>query len=470
MELLAPSIVDIVTKSAADIARGNQTEGPDIEGIVAKAVASVREAKGGEALSAQEMQQVANSVSAEVFNPQPDTSALQAGLEIEQIKGLVEMTQTDPNILPQPYVQPTQFTDQYPQPLDPTEILDMCEEITVWKTLPEVVTDYNADQWREMTSVSFDSTGETNHGFFTKGACPDEQIHEGENTSITRKYMGVYESITYEDLRHSIAVARARGLGISRLSLDSGIETVIGVKEKAIKLNEVIVMNKWDLALVKGSIAQVANAFDGIEVQVTAANGARVNSNPTGSFDIEEFDNFLAAGCARPTHIFGHPKALRGIALSYLSLGATGGTQPVQMIQINQDRGGIVAGFTLAPTIQTFVGQLTLVPDFRFTAVTTGADIFSSTVYPLRVYHNGEPIVYKSTQTPLSYVDLPRGCTAFAFEVYVVTSLVIKHMCAQAKTYLHSLVAHQLGIIGSKRLKFRGSPEVGYPELNSRNG
>lgn len=377
MELLVPSIIDIVTKSASDIARGNLQQDPgnlDINDIVAKAVANVREAKGGEDLTESEISLVAKALSEEMK------------------KGdLVEKTQTDPNILPQPYVQPTQFTAQYPQPLDPTEILDMCEEITVWKTLPEIVTDYNSDQWREMTSLSFDSTGETNHGFFTKGSCPDEQIHEGENTSVTRRFLGVYESISYEDLRHSIAVSRTRGLGISRLSLDSGMETVIGVKEKAIKLNEVVALNKWDLALVKGSNAVVATAFDGIEIQVTNANGARVNSNPTGTYNEEEFDNFLAAGCARPTHIFGHPKALRAIALGYLSLGATGGTQPVQMIQINQDRSGIVAGFTLAPRIQTFVGELILVPDFRFTATTTGADIFSSTVYPLRVYHNGEP-------------------------------------------------------------------------------
>lgn len=392
MELLVPSIVDIVTKSATDIARGGvQTEGPDISEIVAKAVAGVREAKGGEGLTAQEMQEVAKSVAQTVYNPQPDQAQLQADLEMEQIKSLVEMTQTDPNILPQPYVQPAQFTEQYPQPLDPTEILDMCEEITVWKTLPEVVTDYNADTWREMDSLSFDATGETNHGFFTKGSCPDEVTHEGANTTVTRRYIGAYESITYEDLRHSIAVAKTRGLGISRLSLDSGMETVIGVKEKAIKLQEVVVLNKWDLALVKGNAAVVANAFNGIEIQVVAANGARVNSNPTGGFDIEEFDNFLAAGCARPTHIFGHPKALRAIAIGYLALGAVGGTQPVQMININQDRSGIVAGFTLAPQIQTFVGKLILVPDFRFTATTTGADIFSSTVYPLRVYHNGEP-------------------------------------------------------------------------------
>ena len=38
---------------------------------------------------------------------------------------------TDPVITPQPYVAPTDFAAQYPQPLDPTEILTLCEEIGV---------------------------------------------------------------------------------------------------------------------------------------------------------------------------------------------------------------------------------------------------------------------------------------------------------------------------------------------------
>lgn len=53
---------------------------------------------------------------------------------------------TDPLILPQPFVAPADFTAQYPNPLDPTEILTLCEEVSTWKALPEVVTDYQADQ------------------------------------------------------------------------------------------------------------------------------------------------------------------------------------------------------------------------------------------------------------------------------------------------------------------------------------
>ena len=64
---------------------------------------------------------------------------------------------------------------------------------------------------------------------------------------------------------------------------------------------------------MKGNRLTNARAFDGMETQVTQANGARINANTTGSFDIESFDNFLVAGCAKPTHVFGHPKALEKV-------------------------------------------------------------------------------------------------------------------------------------------------------------
>ena len=346
------------------------------------------------------------------------------------LAGLVTKA-TDPLILPQPYVTPADFSAQYPQPLDPTEILTLCEEISVWRALPEVVTDYQADLWREMTTLDFTGDGLTYEGFFLPGECPEEYTHTGENKTITRRYLGAKKTLTQEEIRHSIAVSRIEGLGIGRISTQlDGITQIVGVKEKEIKLQEITTMQYWDRAMVKGNRATNARTFDGIETQVTAANGARVNANPTGAFDVEEFDNFLTAACAKPTHIFGHPKALEQIKKGYLSLGATGGTQPIIQVMVQKD-GQLVPGFVLADMIDTSIGRLTLVPDFRFTATAVGDKTFSATVFPLRVYHNGEPIVYKSTQTPLSFKDLTPGCTAISFEVYAVTALVIKHMCAQ---------------------------------------
>ena len=38
---------------------------------------------------------------------------------------------TDPVILPQPYASPADFSAQYPTPLDPTELIAMCEEVSL---------------------------------------------------------------------------------------------------------------------------------------------------------------------------------------------------------------------------------------------------------------------------------------------------------------------------------------------------
>lgn len=356
---------------------------------------------------------------------------------------MVQKTVTDPVVLLQPYVAPTDFAAEYPQPIDPTEILTLCDEISVYQALPEVVSDTNQDLWREMNAIDFTGAGVANDGFFLKGGCPDPVARGGENRYVTRMYIGAQSTLVYEDIKHSAAVAGMTGLGINAISTQLRRAVIADAKAKEMLTQEILVLNNWDRALVKGNAALNPLAFNGIEVQVVAANGARVNADPTGTFKVEEFDNFLAAGCAKATHIFGHPKALREIKYAYLSLGATGGTQPIMQIVMNKD-GQTVPGFTLADFIDTCIGRLTLVPDYRFTALQVQPDRFHTTVYPLRLYHNGEPLVYKSTQTPLSFKDLAPGCTAISFEIYAVTALAIRHMCAQA-----AFTANWAGVIGT---------------------
>ena len=362
----------------------------------------------------------------------------------EVAKSLIEKTVTDPVVLLQPYTQPGDFTAEFPQPIDPTEILQLCEEISVYQALPEVVTAFNADHWREMTALEMAGDGATNHGFFAKGGCPDTHLRTGTNRTIARMYLGDQATLGYEDIKHSLAVAGMTGLGISAISTQSRRASIADAKAKEMLTMEINTLNNWDRAAVKGNNALFPLEFDGIETQVTQANGSRINADPTGQFDVEEFDNFLAAGCARATHIFGHPKALRAIKYSYMSLGATGGTQPIMQVVISKEGNQMIPGFTLADFIDTAIGRLTLVPDFRFTTIQVQPDRFHSTVYPLRLYHNGEPLVYKSTQTPLSFKDLAPGCTAISFEIYAVTALVIKHMCAQA-----AFTANWPGVVGT---------------------
>ena len=50
---------------------------------------------------------------------------------------------TDPNVLPQPYASPADFAAQYPQPLDTTEIIAMCGEITALQVLRHELVDHD---------------------------------------------------------------------------------------------------------------------------------------------------------------------------------------------------------------------------------------------------------------------------------------------------------------------------------------
>jgi len=83
--------------------------------------------------------------------------------------------------------------------------------------------------------------------------------------------------------------------------------------------------------------------------------------------------------------------------------------------------------------VNTGIGALKVIADRNFTKTTNGATSFGSSIYALRMNHNGEPLVYKRTQIPFSFRDLVPGCTAIQFQIWAKTALVIKAMCAQGR-------------------------------------
>jgi len=165
---------------------------------------------------------------------------------------------TDPVISPN-YSSPADFAAQYPNPLDPTEIIAMCEEITLWRDLPELSTGLKVDMWREMTSLAF--TSGSAYIAFQDGYCPEEYTHDGSNTTVTLKNIGAKKSLSISDILHSRAVAMGYGDGINRLiapmaagegvpgGSDTGTflaETVMDVKAKEMRLASTLVLDGWD--------------------------------------------------------------------------------------------------------------------------------------------------------------------------------------------------------------------------------
>jgi len=335
---------------------------------------------------------------------------------------------------------PGDFAAQFPTPLDPTEFVNMCEELNTWRTIPEVTTGLKTYTWREMTSLAF--TSGSSYISFADGSCPEEYAHDGSNLTIDLKNIGAKKSLTISDIMHSIASQQA-GYGINRLApgfvagdqMPGGstqgagyLSTFTGLKAKEMQLAGTLVMNGWDRLLVQGNKSTNALEFDGIETIVTVANGAHGNSAglQSGTFDVNTFDGFLVEGCAKPTHIFGAPQVVQGMLSAYFQLGFQGSHV---INTTSQER--IVPGFNFAGEVYTGAGRVIVVADNNFTRTTVGSQV-SAKLYPLRMTHNGENLVYRITQIPLAFKDLVPGCTAISFQIWAKTALVVKAMCAQS--------------------------------------
>lgn len=356
-------------------------------------------------------------------------------------KGAFVSRVSDPVINPQPYSQPADFTAQYPTPLDPTEFIAMCEEITLWQAIPEIETGLNSITWRELNSLAF--TSGSSAISFADGECPSEFTADGTDTTVTHKNIGAKKSLSQRDIKHSMTVAALPMGAINRLigGIPSGQgvpggsdvgtflqEAVADVKEKEIRKSMTLVMNGWDRLLAEGDVSSNSLEFDGIELLVTSGAGSHTNSStPSGTFSAATYDRFLAESCAKPTHIFGHPQAVQEMLSGYFQLGFAGSQI------VNFDNGNrITPGFNFAGFVNTGVGRLAVVADNNFNRSDAGGGTFLGRLFGLRMTHNGEPLVYKSTQIPLMLNDLTPGCTAIQFEVWAATALIVKHACAHS--------------------------------------
>src|SRR4030043_1446760 len=355
---------------------------------------------------------------------------------------------TDPLILPQPYVQPTDFAAQYPQPLDTTELIDKCEEVNLLRAIPEIPTSLSAHTWREMNVLGMLSgtTYAPDYIAFLDGSCPENFDHTGDNLTVAIKNIGAKKTLSVRDIKHSTAVAAANWNGINTLigGLPSGEglpggadlasfqrEVVRNVKEKEVRLAMSLVMNGEDRLLVQGDATTRPLEFDGFEAwpvnrTCTMHTGSAIAA--TGTFSAASFDQWLAESCAKPTHLFGHPSAIQEMMSAYFQLGFAGS----QLVNF-QDGNRITPGFNFAGFVNTGVGRLMVVADSNFRKTNFNGTSYQADLWALRMTHNGEPLVYRLTQIPLSLTDLAPGCTAVSFEIWKATALVIKMCCAQGK-------------------------------------
>jgi len=285
--------------------------------------------------------------------------------------------------------------------------------------------------------------------FFPDGECPEEYTQTGTYDHVDLKNYGVKKSLTVMDIKHSAAISGRGGISALLGMFPSGErepggydlatfgrEHVAGIKEKEVRKGMSLVLDGLDWTLIRGSVAVDPLEFSGMETLVTAGAGAHTNTAcPTGNFSADDFDRFISEGCAKPTHLWGHPLALQMVAAQYFQLGWQGSQTIPQVPGISPGASErIIPGYGFADFINTQIGRLPLMADANFnrTALAgTCGGLFRSIVYPLRMIQNGEPLVYRPEQFALGYDDLTPGCTAISFQIWGKEALVIKAMCAQ---------------------------------------
>ncbi|MHA2191065.1 MAG: hypothetical protein ACXAAP_12590, partial [Candidatus Thorarchaeota archaeon] len=340
-------------------------------------------------------------------------------METGQEDVLVERS-TDPVILPQPYASPGDFDAQYPVPLDPNEVLNLCEEITLSQFIPEEDYALKSYTWREMTSLEF-SSGTFSQDYalsFADGECPENYEHDGSNSTVDLKNIGAKKTLSLSDIKHSIAVAAANYHGIARLTGPAAVgegmpggsdfgtfaqEAVAGVKEKEIRLGMTLVMNGEDWLLVQGDKSSNSLEFDGIE-QWSTNNSCTHHTNDntaSGTYSATAFDRWLGEGCAKPDTLMGHPTTMQEVLSSYFQLGFQG-SQVINFADGNR----ITPGFNFAGWVNTGIGRMKVVADNNFTRTAAGSTLLQADVWATRMVHNGEPLVIRKNQFPLSLKDL----------------------------------------------------------------
>ncbi len=376
------------------------------------------------------------------MNPLAGEEVLNLGENQEIEKSFVSRA-TDPVISPN-YTQPADFAAQYPTPLDTTEVLSLCEEVTLYTRLPVERTSLSSYTWREMTSLDFLYTGSATWLAFQDGYCPEEYRHDGENKTVNLKNLGAKKTLSVRDIMHSSAVASQKWGAINQMvagapfgeGVPGGVdyatfqrEHVRDIKEKEVRLGMTLVMNGIDDMLVNGDTNSNALAFDGIENWATNMSVTfHTNASPSGTFAANDFDRFLSEGCAKPTALLGHPQAIQELMMGYMSLGYQG----AEVVNFN-DNTRIIPGYNFGGFVNTGVGRLEVIADSNFRRNASGASTVQMDIWAMRMTHNGEPMVYQIVQIPLSLNDLAPGCTAISFEIWTAMALVIKGACMHGK-------------------------------------
>lgn len=257
-----------------------------------------------------------------------------------------------------------------------------------------------------MTAADF-STG--TDGSFACGGDPPGLDVDREIKSKPKKCYGAQSGLKDVDII-------ASRMSIAPHSLDGA-----GYRDDAeMLLNLLYVRTRQaiDYALIRGSITDNANHFNGLETMVTAANGSKI-LNVSGAFGKGALDQLVIQMMLYgivPTAIACNPIMLPAITQAYAE-----GTNV--SINMQMGEGKQTMGY-FADEIMTPAGKLPIVADQRFT-VTGDTPNFTGDIFVLTREHMGEQILYMDWQVMPTALDLARLIGYYTSQLFAVWSSLV---------------------------------------------
>lgn len=265
-----------------------------------------------------------------------------------------------------------------------------------------------------LTAIDF---AESEDAFFVEGLCPPGIEYTKDQLAKLKKHYGLQGGLTNAAIAAMGNMCNAQGLD----------NRVMSEVERQLTVLDIGFRNFEEWAIINGDTASNPLAFNGLDKEVTSANGSLVLDLGGTEVSKADIDQLIAVQGLRgvyPTAIVANPLMINYIQQLYYP----------GIDVMSQDAQNDPYRFMSIPTP---AGRVDLVPDPAVAAAASG-DNFVSTIFVLTERHNGVPLLYMDYLIPESVLPdavFQNGttCTSRGMGIYAVGTLVSRANIAQAK-------------------------------------
>lgn len=255
--------------------------------------------------------------------------------------------------------------------------------------------------------------------FFEEGKCPPAITYSKTQSSKVKKHYGLESGLTNAAIAAASSPCDAQGINTE----------IMDEEERNLRALEIGMRNAEDWAIINGDDGADANAFDGLDEEVTAAHGSLVVNLAGADLTKSDIDEIIAVQALRGirvTAIVSNPMMINHIKQQYYP----------GINVMSEDKQNDPYNYQTIPSVQ---GNVELVGDPHVAATYAGSgEDYSTTIFLLCEELNGVDLLYMEYLIPESILPAwvfadGTNCTSQDYGIYAIGALISRANVAQAK-------------------------------------